>query len=367
MKRILFVTATSLSFILLLLACTAANSNHPDISNLEDNECKIQANDIFSSVKAIELETTDSCLLSSPSLVDFCDDGILVWDKNLVYRFDHNGYFKNRIGKIGHGFGEYTGVNSINYDKKRKTVYIGTFSNDIYKYSIDGKYIGKFKVSGGKDILMTSKWSEPLGLYICETRNYRHDGLDVALTTWTTDGKKNASYHIYSDNEYVDRNFTRTGSLTDTGDGMLFILPFCDTVYCLSKDGVSEYTIVNRGKHTPSRNMVEDNSNEAKLERNGYNITHWNVTPNYIYMTIACYRGYRNVMIRLSDNKIIHNQYYSYQEDDGTHQIKLKEISGKATFWPWISNGNKVADLVDNDNKAKNPTLIIATEKAIFQ
>ena len=353
-----------LTLVLLVLACTTT-SNHPDISNLEGCEIQAKACDVFSSVKTIALETTDSCILSNPSLVDFCDDGIFVWDKNVVYRFDGNGRFVNHIGKVGHGFGEYTGINSINYDKRRKIIYIGTFGNDVYKYGIDGKYIGKFNVSCGKDLLMTSRWSESLGLYVCETRNYRPNGLDVSLTTWTADGKKTATWPVYSDNESVDRNFTRTGSLVDTDGGMLFRLPFCDTIYRLSKDGVSEYTVVSRGARAPSRSLVEDNGNELKLEKAYYYITHWNVTPNYMYLTIACHQGYRNVLVRLSDNEIIHNQYYGYQDDDGTHQIKLKEIRGKATFWPWVSNGNKVAGLVESGNVARNPTLVIAMDKAL--
>lgn len=347
------------------ISCTIADNDHPVISDLENTECQVNANNLFSSIKMIKLETSDNCLLSAPSLIDFCDDGIFIWDKNIVYRFDNKGNFINRIGKIGHGYGEYTGVTSINYDKKHKNVYIGTFSNDIYKYNVKGDYIGKFHVSGGNDILLTSRWSEALGLYVCETRNYRSNGLDVKLTTWTLDGKQIASYPIYSDNESVDRNFTRTGSIVDTDDGILFRLPFYDTIYKLSQNGLTKYTIIDRGRHTPTRNMVEDNSLESKLEKESYYINHWNVTQNYIYMTVACYRGYRNVIVRLSDNRTIHNQYYSYQEDDGTHNLRLKGLHCKATFWPWISKGDKVAGLVRNDDKSRNPILVIATEKKV--
>lgn len=358
-----YINLLNLFIALFFTACATVNNDYPDISNLEDEECRVNSSELFASIKTIALETSDSCLLSNPSLIDFCDDGIFVWNRKAVYRFDSNGHFINRIGKTGHGYGEYTDVNATNYDRKRKIIYIGTFSNDIYKYDIKGKYLGKFHISAGKDILMTSRWSESLGLYVCETRHYRADGLDVNLTTWTTDGKMAASYHVYSDNESVDRNFTRTGSLNDIDDGMLFRLPFCDTVYKLSKDSLSEFTTIDRGMHSPNRNMVEDNKNESKLEKEFYYISHWNVTTNYIYMTIDCYRGFRNVIIRLADNEMIYNQYYSYQEDDGTHQIPLKELHGNATFWPWIAKGNKVAGLVDNIDKSKNPILVIATER----
>ena len=334
-----------------------------DISNLENNECIVDGNDIFSKIENIIIETNDSCLMNSPSILSFDDENIFLKGYDDIKKFDREGLFKCNIGKRGHGYGEYVNASSAYYCSARQLIFLGTFGDEVYKYDINGKYIGKFSVASSDERLMTSKWCETLGLYVCETRRYRSDGLDVYLSTWTMDGKKVASYPVYSDNLTTECNFTHTGSMRNTSEGMLFMLPFDNTVHLLSKEGVSEAFVIDRGKHTPRRDLVEDNGNSAKLERECYEIRNWNITPNYIYIGISCFRGYRDVIIRRTDNAIIHNKYYSYKEDDGTQHLRLKELSDKASFWPWIYKDGKVAGLVENEDKRLNPILIIATEK----
>lgn len=121
--------------------------------------------------------------------------------------------------------------------------------------------------------------------------------------------------------------------------------------------------VIERGQHSPSRGMVEDNANEAILEKQYYYINHCCITPNFIYLDVACYHGCRDVIIRRSDNTVIHNRYYSYEKDDGSQHLRLKELDGNGTFWPWISHKEKVAGLVDNRDKSKNPILVVATER----
>lgn len=357
-KPLLLITINLI--IALLTSCSSSNIPTVDISDLEDNECQVEASQLYKSIDKIQLETTDSCLLSNPSVVYFGDDGILVWDNNIVYRFDKSGHFLNKIGKIGHGYGEFVASVSANYNNKRGIILFGTNSNEVYKYSVDGTYLGKFAVSGDDNVLMTSKWSESLGEYVCEIRHYRNDGLDVSLSTWDINGKKLGTYPVYSDDEVAENNFTHTGSLCDTDGGMLFRLPFCETVYKLTKNGVEETLAFDLGSHSATREMVEDCAKADLYEKECYNIFNWSVTPEHIYLCVACNRGTRDVLINRDDNSIIHNQFYGV--DESNCHIKI-DNSGN-TFWPWIAKGNKVADFIESRDKTKNPILVIATEKA---
>lgn len=356
---------TNTNFLLLILialgicSCSTLDmTSGINMNDLEAKECEVSAKDLFASIQNIPLENTDSCILSTPSIVYFGDDGIVVWD-DVTYHFDKKGHFINRIGKIGHGYGEYVSANSVNYDPKLKTVFIGTFSNEIYKYDISGKFIGKFSVSGGNDILLTSKWSPALGLYVCENRQYSNDGLSVSLTTWTKDGKRVASYPVYADDKYVERNYTATGSLHDVDEGIVFKLPFHNMIYKLTKDGLNEEMELDFGDHTPTRDLLENRNNSKILDNKKYVLNNWCMTPKHIYMQISCKGGYRDVLVRRSDKSVIHNRYYKY--NDNSRHIKLKQLTN-GTFWPWRAVGNKVADTIER-NTGKNYSLIIATEQ----
>lgn len=354
-------------FVAIFVSCSVSSSDLPtvDLSNLEREELSIDGHDLYSNVEKIEIETSDSCLLKGPSLLSFDDGDVFLLGVDYVKRFNRSGKYKCDIGRFGHGYGEYTFISSADYCRSRQMVFVGTFANDVYKYDIDGKYLGKFSVSDGEERLMTSGWSESLGLYVCETRHYRPDGIDVLLSTWTVDGKKVASFPVYTDNKTTENNFTHTGSMRDTDDGMLFMLPFSNTVWLLSKKGLAESFVIERGRHTPSRELVEDNANSAKLEKQCYEIRKWLVTPSYIYLNIGCTGGYRDVMVRRSDKATVYNRFYSYREEvAGKKRIHLKEL-GCTSFWPRQVWRNQVACLVANENVESNPVLVIATEKTL--
>lgn len=354
-----------LSTVLLFMVCSCATSDVlpcADLNSLEGKECSVSVDDIYSSVEIIPMETSDSCLLSYPGVVAFDDNGFLVLDRGNVYRFDNKGRFVNRIGRLGHGYGEYVNANSVNWDCKRKIVFVGTFANEIYKYDFSGKFLGKFSVSGGDDALLTSDWCEALGLYVCEIRKYSQNGVEVLLTTWTQDGKKVGSYPVYKDDKTVDRNYTETGSLRAVTDGVLFKLPFCNTVYKLTKEGLSECFELDFGSHSMTRDLLEDRS-KYERQKNKYVIRNWELTGNNLYLQIVCDDGERDVLVRRSDMGVQHNQLYKY--NDNSHHLKVKGLSGDATFWPDIAKGDKVVGLVRNKDKNANPVIVVAKEKKV--
>lgn len=350
-----------------IASCSTTSNNEPtvDISNLEDNECAINGDGIYAKVEKIDIETNDSCMMNSPCIYYIDDNCILLGGYDYIKKFDRKGNYICDIGKRGHGYGEYVNMNSVSASAPNNTIFVGTFGNDIYKYSFDGKYMGKFSVSDSGERLMTSQWSEALNMYVCETRHYHPDGLDVYLSTWTADGKKTATYPVYSDNITAECDFTHTGSMRESDKGLLFMLPFCNTVYLLTKDGLSESFVIERGRHTPSRDLVEVSGNSAKLEKECYDIGKWHITPNYIYLTISCQRGYRDIIVRRTDNAIVHNKYYDYKtEASGNCHLHLKKLGSQTSFWPRYTNGNKVACLVEPESRRDmNPTLVIAAEK----
>ena len=100
----------------------------------------------IATVDYIKLETTPDCLLGSTS--SFIN--ILLTDKyiffamedNVIFRYDYNGKFYNKINREGRGPEEYGDITSIAIDDVREEVLVYDASSyKLFKYSYDGKFI----------------------------------------------------------------------------------------------------------------------------------------------------------------------------------------------------------------------------------
>ena len=51
----------------------------------------------------------------------------------------------------------------------------------IYKYDLEGNYIGQFKIAENGEILQTVRLNKQLDALVCETRKYSGEGLQVSF------------------------------------------------------------------------------------------------------------------------------------------------------------------------------------------
>lgn len=313
-----------------------------DLTGIDDSECEVSSEELFSSIRYVPLETNDSCLLRNPSVFAIDEDNVLIWDEEIM-RFSIDGKFLNRIGKRGNGHGEHGMIISANYNGAKKEVYIGTPGGVIYRYGLEGDYIGRMTVADRNEALQTVRFSEPLGGLVCEMRRYTNQGLDVSLKTVTLDNEVKSSYTVYSDNRHVDTNFFKSGMLRDYCNGVLFMLPFDDRVFLLTEDSVSEYMVLDRGDYSPDREMVEDCAHIEELERTKYIIDNMVMTLEHLYLQVSCDQGCRKVLVNRSFGKVIHNRYY--RDSEKHSQIRLDDFAD-VTFWPWVSSEGWLVDLL---------------------
>ena len=229
-------------FLLLCIFCLCACSRQKggaiiDLADIGQNEIVVPAESIYSSIKFIPLETHEQSILSSPNVFGMDGDNVLIWDQDEILRFDSNGKFLNRVGRLGKGHGEHGRINSANYDENKKIIYVGNMGGFIYKYDLEGNYIGQFKIAENGEILQTVRFNKQLDALVCETRKYSGEGLQVSLRTVSPEGVEKGAYPVYKDNEQVSRSMTRTGMLRNTSEGVMFMLPFDDKVTLLTQQG----------------------------------------------------------------------------------------------------------------------------------
>ncbi|BDI74388.1 hypothetical protein PC1C4_11100 [Paraprevotella clara] len=350
------------------------------MTDIGQNEIVVPAESIYFSIKFIPLETHGQSILSSPNVFGMDGDNVLIWDQDEILRFDSNGKFLNRVGRLGKGHGEHGRINSANYDENKKIIYVGNMGGFIYKYDLEGNYIGQFKIAENGEILQTVRFNRQLDALVCETRKYSGEGLQVSLRTVSPEGVEKGTYPIYEDNEQVSCSMTRTGMLRNTSEGVMFMLPFDDKVTLLTQQGIIDTLTMDRGNLRPSRKLCENWDYADELYRTKYQIDNIVVTDKYFYLTVTMDKEQCDLLIDRHSHAFIHDKKYAYGSESEHLSLKgFKHVS----FWPWVAFNDKAVDLLpidrfdDNDlevlkkiavndyplNDMSNPILVVAEEK----
>ncbi len=364
-----------------MYACSRQKGgNTIDLTGIGQKELVVPAESIYSSIKFIPLETHEKSILSSPNVFGMDSDNVLVWDQDEILRFDTHGKFLNRVGRLGRGHGEHGRINSANYDENEKRIYVGNMGGFIYKYDLEGNYIGQFKISENNEILQTVRFNKQLDALVCETRKYSGEGLQVNLRVVSPDGAEKGTYLVYKDHEQVSRSMTRTGMLRNTSEGIMFMLPFDDKVTLLTQQGIIDTLTMDRDNFRPSRKLCENWDYSDELYRTKYQIDNIVVTDKYFYLTVTMNKEQCDLLIDRHSHAFIHDKKYAYGSE--SEHLSLKGFKN-VSFWPWVAFDNKAVDLLpidrfDNDdlevlkktavndyplNDMSNPILVIAEER----
>ena len=364
-----------------MYACSRQKGgNTIDLTGIGQKELVVPAESIYSSIKFIPLETHEKSILSSPNVFGMDSDNVLVWDQDEILRFDTHGKFLNRVGRLGRGHGEHGRINSANYDENEKRIYVGNMGGFIYKYDLEGNYIGQFKISENNEILQTVRFNKQLDALVCETRKYSGEGLQVNLRVVSPDGAEKGTYLVYKDHEQVSRSMTRTGMLRNTSEGIMFMMPFDDKVTLLTQQGIIDTLTMDRDNFRPSRKLCENWDYSDELYRTKYQIDNIVVTDKYFYLTVTMNKEQCDLLIDRHSHAFIHDKKYAYGSE--SEHLSLKGFKN-VSFWPWVAFDNKAVDLLpidrfDNDdlevlkktavndyplNDMSNPILVIAEER----
>ena len=372
-------------FLLLCIFCLCACCRQKggaiiDLTGIGQKELVVPAESIYSSIKFIPLETHEQSILSSPNVFGMDSNNVLVWDQDEILRFDTHGKFLNRVGRLGRGHGEHGRINSANYDEKEKRIYVGNMGGFIYKYDLEGNYIGQFKISENNEILQTVRFNKQLNALVCETRKYSGERLQVNLRIVSPDGAEKGTYLVYKDHEQVSRSMTRTGMLRNTSEGVMFTLPFDDKVTLLTPQGIIDTLTMDRGNFRPSRQLCENWDYSDELYRTKYQIDNIVVTDKYFYLTVTMDKEQCDLLVDRHSHAFIHDKKYAYGSE--SEHLSLKGFKN-VSFWPWVAFDNKAVDLLSIDrfndddlevlkeiavnnyplNDMSNPILVIAEER----
>lgn len=111
-------------------------------SNLKD----IPYSSFVDSISYILLETNDDCLIGKIRDVILADSIIFVLkqEQDEILLFDRQGHYMRKIAKKGNGPGEYSIINQMDYNEKRKSIFI--LASNIIEYDLFGNVKHEYKL-----------------------------------------------------------------------------------------------------------------------------------------------------------------------------------------------------------------------------
>lgn len=95
------------------------------------------------SIKYVNLETSDSCLIGKITDLVISNEYIFVFDKKrqTIWRFNRDGRFLNKIFRQGNGPGEYTNIEQFEYDEKNNQIVVLAWGKRLMYYTSEGEYL----------------------------------------------------------------------------------------------------------------------------------------------------------------------------------------------------------------------------------
>ena len=106
---------------------------------------KTRLSDLIQSIEYIPLETTGNSLIGTVRLFDVSPNYTVIWTlpSRDIYLFKRNGEFVSKIGRLGHGPGEYYIVNGIHINEVKKQIEIisGVYGKStLFVYDFNGTF-----------------------------------------------------------------------------------------------------------------------------------------------------------------------------------------------------------------------------------
>lgn len=324
---------------ILFMVCGCNNregikDNSLDIESVLLSDREIPLSDLCDSLSYIPLQTTDASLLGGNAYVLYSDQtDIFISSDNYIYRFDTNGYFKNKIGQKGNGPGEYSILYSkiVDPNKQYLIYYLGNKKVQLWGY--DGTFLNEFSLDIDGEI--TSLCMLEGKFFVCEKRQYTKKGFNSSICILNLKGKLLKSYNIQNDTETVKRDMYTVPIVYSYMDGIVKYKGLYDSdLYICQKDTCIKEWELFLGKFFPDREHVENMNMRKSLHDEFAQLVDIKESENYFYLLIVHAYSLRGIVFSKKDRNMIFNQVINMPQRGGG--IRNDDIGN---FWPSFVNG----------------------------
>ncbi|MEE4116036.1 MAG: 6-bladed beta-propeller [Marinilabiliaceae bacterium] len=362
------VFISTLLALLFLSSCSNEGKDDLKIIKVEkDKLVDLDLSDISVDVKAIILETSDSCLLSHIMKVEQSDSFLFVFDFSgpKVLQFSSDGSYIKKIGNKGRGPGEYPNLRTFALDKLNKQICIAT-SKKLMAYS----YTGAFLKEVGHNFLV-------------EDMTYTDDGLKILTTGFGAREESGTYVHtkylytlnrdlVFTDSLLVSKSYFdgNRGAdhpmpflISDIEDGLYIYAPeflyepfLRDTLFKLIDNTLIPYTKYDFGA-----------GKEMNDPRKSIYIKNIYKSMRYSFMEFSYKRtAYFNVHDKISNNT------WNLEEgitDDifNTGAVTLRPLEEKSDLFFFTKDAYSLQGIIDGIHEDDNPVLFIVKLKYTYE
>lgn len=354
-------------FVILVLSLLVSCSDTQQSFNVKDglsDAMEINFDSIYNHYDFISLKSKDKYLLTkNPSIVYADDNHFIIKSDNSVYLYNRDGLFLREIGKYGKGHGEHGKITSCFYDKKNENVYICSFGNEIYCYSIKGEYINKILVKNNEKGSVSRAFGLVDGSKIIGIKSvYTNEGFKCYATVYNEEGNAEKDYPLYSDNMSFRLTTESFPIVYSTDDSFRVKLPFDNRLFSISQNRDVEYDLFDLGNLSPSRDLIENCENRKELYKEKCQILDIKETSKHLY--IICYSAmkYHSMILDKVTKHVIFSSYTDNPKEKGA--ISYKEEC--ACFWPSFCHGNNIFCLVAKDDACHDSKSSITDDSGFY-
>ena len=337
-----------------LCACNSGKKLDKDnsIKRIQVNPDKIERinmTDYFKYSSFIALETTDDNLIAHMNRVQFFDSKIYIMDgkQNIIFIFDENGKYLNKIYRLGGGPEEYKKMDDFIIDPT--TGYIRVYdgmTGQVFDYSSKGEFLGKRKAPEGDCYfqMKNSKW-----LFYSGNGSSNQDGNFYNLHICDEDFGIMQSFLPFNKNlaGYRFSHESTKGIFSEYRDTVYILPMLSNNIYWYNEktnEPEIKYSIIFSGQNI---SYIDENSEEKEVEKFRHQVSSGEIAAHI--------RGFYKLSSLVFFNFTYGGRLYYCLYDELTNQLKcdrraLLDENGLFAFPEiyWSDKGqNRLMSIVD--------------------
>jgi hypothetical protein len=317
-------------FAILLSACKNNSSEFPviDLENSIDtkNINKMDWKKISENIDSIQLETSESCLLVTPRIIDVTKSIIVVEDRSVLYLFDtKNGRLVQKIDRKGGGPEEYHSIMDVIVDQNKSLLYINdTDKGKIFIYSFKAKFVKSLDIN----FISSFNLTENNDFVVCfNPVKQKKKLVGFYDKTW----KNTINLFDSKDSkDILNKGFIFFNTIKTIGDKTYFKDEFSDTLYAIKNHIANPILVVSKGKYKIPKSIAVDFS--KRQERINYIFGEYGQIVNNYYFLAYCYQN--QIISDVWDIKTSKLLYRNIAMNKLEYGFPLKFKSEEIYVWP---------------------------------
>ena len=215
----------------------------------------IDLKDIVKNISFTKLETNSDCLISGVSKVEICNDRVYVYDSGFpgrLFCFDLHGKFLFKVGSVGQGPGEYVSLLDFTIDIENKCLWLGDTANKILKYDLDGNFIEQYSTDFSiKNLCIIDAKENLMAIRLGYYKDNNYSFINYSLN-------ENKILYQKESNIFNITRSTSGRSFFRSGEKIIYIEPFNDTIYTVRKENIEPCYVIDFENFKLPQELFED-------------------------------------------------------------------------------------------------------------